>query len=232
LAFDVAGNLFAADNHTTIYRFTPAASRTTFASGLLAASALTFDATGRLFVSDTGTNFNDARLYRFTPGGVRQTIATGLTACNGMAFDRVGDLFWADYFTGNIYKFATNGARSTFTNGLNQPSGVAFNNGGELFVVETGADRILRYRTNGARVTFAVGLPYPTFLTFAPDPSLSIVPAPGRVTVNWTPPSTNYVLQLTTNLASGNWEVVTNAAPGTEFVTTLSPAFFRLQRRQ
>ena len=42
---------------------------------------------------------------------------------------------------------------------------------------------------------------------------------------------TNYVLQMTTNLASGNWTTVTNSVPiiGLQITNIASPAFFRLQ---
>lgn len=42
---------------------------------------------------------------------------------------------------------------------------------------------------------------------------------------------TNYVLQMTTNLASGNWVTVSNGVPliGVQITNAPSPAFFRLQ---
>jgi hypothetical protein len=46
-----------------------------------------------------------------------------------------------------------------------------------------------------------------------------------------TTPGTNFVLQMTTNLASPNWVTVTNGVPftGVEITNAPSPAFFRLQ---
>lgn len=46
-----------------------------------------------------------------------------------------------------------------------------------------------------------------------------------------TTPGTNYVLQMTTNLASTNWVTVTNGVPfsGVEITNAPNPAFFRLQ---
>jgi hypothetical protein len=42
---------------------------------------------------------------------------------------------------------------------------------------------------------------------------------------------TNYVLQMSTNLAVGNWVTVTNGLPfiGVQISNAPSPAFFRLQ---
>lgn len=66
-----------------------------------------------------------------------------------------------------------------------------------------------------------------------PVPPLGVASAVGnQAAIFWPPGSdTNYVLQTTTNLASGNWVNVTNSAPlmGV-FVTNSSPAaFFRLE---
>jgi hypothetical protein len=49
--------------------------------------------------------------------------------------------------------------------------------------------------------------------------------------VVWPAAATNYVLQMTTNLASGNWVTVTNGIPFSGLQITNAPpgaAFFRL----
>jgi hypothetical protein len=66
-----------------------------------------------------------------------------------------------------------------------------------------------------------------------PVPPTNIAASGNQVGVFWQVPpgATNYVLQTTTNLASGNWVDVTNGAPLTGvFVTNAAPAsFFRLK---
>src|SRR5260370_34376917 len=51
LAFDAAGNLFAADKHS-VSKYTPDRAKSTFAAGLKEPLGLCFDGKGNLFVSD------------------------------------------------------------------------------------------------------------------------------------------------------------------------------------
>jgi DNA-binding beta-propeller fold protein YncE len=93
LAFDSAGNLYAADGGSqTIYKFAPNGTRTVFAGPTAFAPGaypvgLAFDSSGNLFVStecfcDPG---NDT-ILKFT-AGVPSTFATGLTFPRGLAFE-------------------------------------------------------------------------------------------------------------------------------------------------
>jgi hypothetical protein len=103
LACDRAGNIFAsyygngvADADGTgngvIYKFTSAAVRRTFASGLHGPVALAFDRAGNLFVQDTSTTdstetkFFPGAIYRFTPSGGRSIFAPGFDAGSDLAF--------------------------------------------------------------------------------------------------------------------------------------------------
>jgi hypothetical protein len=109
LAFDSAGNLFAADNaDQTIYKFTPGGVQSVFAGPAAFVSGegpvgLAFDRFGNLFVSTeiiTGDeNGNDAILEfapNFAPNGMPTTFATGLNTPKGLAFDGAGNLFVAE----------------------------------------------------------------------------------------------------------------------------------------
>ena len=62
-------------------------------------------------------------------------------------------------------------------------------------------------------------------------PALGITTAGGLPVMVWPASATNYVLQMTTNLATGNWVTVTNGVPFSGLQITNAPgtAFFRLQ---
>src|SRR5260370_28533791 len=67
------------------------------------------------------------------------------------------------------------------------------------------------------------------------QPTLGIAPAGNQVLLFWPSNATSYVLQSSTNLASTNWVVATDAAPATygshtavTFSNTSAARFFRL----
>jgi sugar lactone lactonase YvrE len=136
LAFDSAGNLFAADagdangQNQAIYEFAPDGARTifigssAFAPGTLP-DGLAFDCHGNLFVSTEGNPGNDT-LLDFTPDGVESTFATGLNTPRGLAFDSSGNLFVAENpltTTGDILKYLPDGSHTVFASGLGTPHG-------------------------------------------------------------------------------------------------------------
>ena len=131
LAFDSAGNLYAADGGAqTIYKFAPNGARTVFVGpsafdpGVYPVG-LAFDSSGNLFIStecfcDPG---NDT-ILKFTPTGVESTFATGLNWPRGLAFDGSDNLFVAErpeplFPNGDILEFAPGGGEPTvFASGL------------------------------------------------------------------------------------------------------------------
>jgi sugar lactone lactonase YvrE len=137
LAFDSAGNLYAADgNAQTIYKFAPNGARTVFVGPSAFATGafpvgLAFDSTGNLFVStncfcDPGSD----TILKFAPTGVESTFATGLTNPRGLAFDSSGNLFVAesnDFPDGDILEFRPGGGSPTvFASGLSRPQFLTF----------------------------------------------------------------------------------------------------------
>ena len=68
------------------------------------------------------------------------------------------------------------------------------------------------------------------FVLQSAPPTLGITTVSSMPVIVWPASATNYVLQMTTNLASGNWVTVTNGIPFIGLQVTNAPgtAFFRL----
>jgi sugar lactone lactonase YvrE len=135
LAFDSAGNLYAADGGAqTIYKFALNGTRTVFAGPSEFAEGenpvgLAFDSSGNLFVSiETFSDPGADSIVYFTPIGVKNSFATGLTTPRGLAFDSEGNLFVAEAGIpeipgGDILKFSPDGAsRMVFASGFGSPA--------------------------------------------------------------------------------------------------------------
>ena len=134
LAFDSAGNLYAAADDQTIYKFAADGTRSVFAGPSAfdddtVPFGLAFDSNGNLFVSTQGDPGNDT-ILEFTPGGMESTFATGLTYPHGLAFDGSGNLFVAEDNPapdGDILKFAPGGGAPTvFASGIDLPEFLTF----------------------------------------------------------------------------------------------------------
>jgi hypothetical protein len=137
LAFDSAGNLYAADGGAqTIYKFAPNGTRTVFVGPSAFAAGeypvgLAFDSSGNLFVSiETFTDPGADSIVYFSPTRVKSTFATGLTFPRGLAFDSSGNLFVAEANAipdGDILKFPPGGGSPTvFASGLGRPEFLTF----------------------------------------------------------------------------------------------------------
>jgi sugar lactone lactonase YvrE len=136
LAFNSAGNLFAADyTDKTIFEYTPGGTRSTFVSGSGVFGSngplgLAFNSAGNLFVSvNNGTSGGE--ILEFTPGGTESTFAaTGVDLPRGLAFDSLDNLFVAELGNGTISEFSPLGVESTFATGVGNASG----NGGPEYL--------------------------------------------------------------------------------------------------
>src|SRR5881396_2996618 len=139
LAFDSAGNLYAADGGAqTIYKFAPNGTRTVFVGPSAFAEGeypvgLAFDSSGNLFVSiETFSDPGADSIVYFSPTGVKSTFATGLTTPRGLAFDTSGNLFVAEAGVpeipgGDILKFPPGGGSHTvFASGFGRPEFITF----------------------------------------------------------------------------------------------------------
>ncbi len=200
IARDHSGNLFVADTSANVIRMvTPGGAVTVFAGTAGNAGSadgtgsaarfnqpggLALDATGNLFVADTG----NATIRKITPTGVVTTLAGDTTARGnvdgtgsaarfnhpiGLAVDSVGNLYVADTFTDTVRKITPAGAVSTLvgtntvtgsTDGsgpaarFNRPSGVTVDPNGTVYVADTGNNTV-RKITADSSVTTLAGLP-------------------------------------------------------------------------
>jgi DNA-binding beta-propeller fold protein YncE len=140
LAFDSAGNLFAADaTGQTIYKFTPDGTRSifvgpeAFTNPETAPIGLAFDHSGNLFVTTVKFPYNNDRILKFTPDGVKRTFASGLPNPRGLIFDRAGKLFVTNIpssLGGDILRFTGRGVPTVFASEI----GVPEENGGPEYL--------------------------------------------------------------------------------------------------
>jgi sugar lactone lactonase YvrE len=154
LAFDQAGNLFAASRtDNTVYKFAPDGSRTTFAS-LVGITALAFDSSGVLIAS--GATTNHSGLLKFSSDGTSTTFISGHTfPADALAFDASGNLFALGRLRSIAYITAwyTPAGISNGFAGTTTGAGLAFDSSGYLFA--TAGSTISRFAPDGTKTTFA-----------------------------------------------------------------------------
>src|SRR6266567_271867 len=153
-AFDGKGNLFVADYSSTIPKFTPDGTKSTFAPGVTP-DELIFDHSGNLFGLDRG----DGAIFKFTPDGKKSTFASQL-APHAVALDSAGNLFVSDDANRSILKFTPDGNKSTFASDLgvsDRGYDLVFDAANNLFVVDSGSKSIFKFAPDGTKSTFATG---------------------------------------------------------------------------
>lgn len=165
LAFDNKGNLFVSDTASnSILRITPAASATTFASGIIP-GGLAFDASGNLFAVDGATD----SIVKYAPTGTKTTFKSGLAAPIAIAFDAIGNLYVTTNGTGaagtgSIVKITPAGVTTIFATGLFLPMGIAVDNSltaPNVYVADLGSGSIFKFTSTRVKSTFASGLSGP-----------------------------------------------------------------------
>jgi hypothetical protein len=144
--------------------FTPAAQRTTFATGLSNVQGIAIDGGGNVFLAD-GLH----TIFKYLPNGTRSTFDTGLNGPVGLAFDPSGNLYASAALSGIIYRYTPAGVRTTLATGLPAPWGLACDADGNLYDAEFTAGLIYKFSPAGTRTTFASGLVSPEFMTFYPQ---------------------------------------------------------------
>jgi sugar lactone lactonase YvrE len=114
--FDRDGNLYVTYSGTrgqqvpvSIFKVRPNGARETFSSGIVNATSIAIDDSGRLYVS---SRF-EGTVYRVASDGSFDVFATDLGIACGLAFARNGDLFVGDR-SGTIFKVDSSGKAEAF----------------------------------------------------------------------------------------------------------------------
>ena len=206
LAFDNAGNLYAAGTGGTIKWFSPTGQDLgTFAQGQSGTEGLAFDNAGNLYVANQATN----SIHRFSPTGQDLgNFATGLNGPSGLAFDTSGNLYVADFNGNTIEKLSPNGQKlGTITDLGGQTFDVAFDKAGNLYA-SISSNIIQKFSPTGQDlgVFASTGLNVPFGLAFDDSGNLFIANLEGASVREFSPTGQdlgNYVtgLNLPTFLA-------------------------------
>jgi sugar lactone lactonase YvrE len=160
IAFDHAGNLFAAQEERII-KISPTGAKSVFASDLHGPNFLAVDRANNLYASD-----RDGQVLRITPQGTKSVYVSGLDKPTGVALDVAGNLFVADFATNRIYKVTPSGTKTTFAFGLNGPQGLTFDRFGNLWLANSGAGTVEAFTPVGSRFTTIFNLTSPISLAF------------------------------------------------------------------
>jgi sugar lactone lactonase YvrE len=123
-------------------------------------SGVVVDASGNVYVVDTGNN----RIVEVSAQGVASVLAiTGLSpalsAPNGIAIDGSGNLYVADAGNNRVVEITAAGAGSAISTGsvnLSAPKGVALDQSGDIFVGDTGNSRIVEITSGGPAAALSI----------------------------------------------------------------------------
>ncbi|QMU77921.1 hypothetical protein GXW83_21715 [Streptacidiphilus sp. PB12-B1b] len=153
---------------------TPPAYHAEFGSGTLnSPSGVALDASGNVWVSDTGNN----RVVEFSASGadIGGFTPSGSYALNGptaIAVNAAGDVYVADTGDNRVVEYTSAGAELAVfgtaggSGELNAPSGVAVNASGQVLVSDTGDNRVVEFAASGGYASsFNAKMGSPTGIT-------------------------------------------------------------------
>ena len=176
IAFDGAGNLYAANHHAgpqvmpidTITKIPPGGglgAGSVFANGLGHPVGIAFDSMGDLYVTEDSF----VGIVKLTSDGIASAFPNIGVLPGGLAFDRAGNLYVADQGSNQIVEYTPNfDVRSVFaSSGLDRPEGLAFDSAGNLYVANSASNTIEKFTPDGVGSVFASsGLNLPLGLAF------------------------------------------------------------------
>ena len=121
------------------------------ATGLLAPRGVAIDATGNVYIADSGNNA--VRKWNVSDNTVSVVVETGLSAPRGVAVDAAGNVYIADTYNHAIRKW--NAASDTVTTlvaaGLDYPTGVAVDRGGNVYIADSDNHEVKKWNVaNGS----------------------------------------------------------------------------------
>jgi streptogramin lyase len=136
--------------------------QTSLGSGLNAPYGVAVDATGNLFIADTGNN----RVIEISTKGATSTVpASGLSLPSGVAVDADDNVYIADTYNSRVVKVSSSGSESPVGVGLNFPHGVAVDASGDVFIADTGNQRVVEVSAaSGYQTTVASLEAFPLYV--------------------------------------------------------------------
>ncbi|MGQ0735585.1 MAG: Vgb family protein [Acidobacteriota bacterium] len=126
------------------------------ATGLHQVDSPVIDASGRLYLTYSGTRGQEApvSVFRVTPGRAREPFVTGIVNATSLAIDSAGQLYLSSRFDGSVYRVFEDGRFETAASDLGQACGLAFAPDGALLVGDRSGS-ILRIDDHGRTATLA-----------------------------------------------------------------------------
>jgi sugar lactone lactonase YvrE len=228
VAVDPFGNVFIADTGNnrivqvpavkgvTQPASTAALSITVNSLGLSSPSAVATDATGNLYIADTGNNrvVFVPYLYGALVTGSATTLGTGFSGPLGIAVDTGGNVFVADTGNGAVVKLSAplaSNAQLNVATGLSGPSAVAVDASGSLFVVNKGTLSVERFPL----VSGLFGVPTYVGGTIAAPYGVAVDSYGNLIVTDSTNGTVTGVSRVQPSLNFGNWNVNATSTPQT-----------------
>lgn len=147
MAVDPANDIYVAANSGNVYRVDGVSRAVTnFATGLTNASDIALDASGNVYVADSGAG----AIYKYSSaGGMPTTIATGLNTPEAITFDLQGNLYIAE--DGSIAVLAAGATTpTTLVSNAGDLLTMTLNSTGTTLFASTGTGIVGFNKTTGA----------------------------------------------------------------------------------
>ena len=123
-------------------------------NGFSSASGVAVDASGNVYIADTGNNA--VKELQFGQGYTMVILATGFSSPTGVAVDRSGNLYVSDTGNNAVKQILAAGdykTISTLGSGFTSPTGVAVDGTGNVFVADSGNNAVKEILAAGGYTT-------------------------------------------------------------------------------